>query len=246
MTFGILSRERVIELPDGQPASTAPTGRGRLRYNRQTNTWEVSVNGGNYISVPSGTTFAELESQGNLLLWTGQNGGWRDMIGQIVARATGPGNPSWSQMGGGPFFGYKFAVNDSVWIPYHIQHDYSLGTDILIHSHWTTSGVSVASVKWQFDYTYAKGHDQDNFDIAGLTTSVEQAAQGTPWRHMLSEIAVAISDPDFEPDGIIMTRIRRVTNGAVNNADDVFLVVADCHYQVNAFATKNRVPNFYT
>lgn len=62
----------------------------------------------------------------------------------------------------------------------------------------------------------------------------------------LCEIVAAISNANFEPDGILLIRIRRITNGGVENADGIFMITSDCHYQANTFATKNRTPNFYT
>jgi hypothetical protein len=101
-------------------------------------------------------------------------------------------------------------------------------------------------VKWQFEYCYAKGFDQGNFDIAGgRAATVEQAADGTAWRHMVSEIEVPVSDDNFEVDGLILVHITRITNGGTNNTDNVFVLTADCHYQTLGFSTKNRIPDFY-
>jgi hypothetical protein len=176
----------------------------------------------------------------------GQDGGWRDMLGQIVPRANVPTSPTWTQMGTTPFWSYLFALNDEIWIPYHIQHDYAPGTPIYLHVHWTTDGTQTNTVKWQFEYCYAKGFNQGNFDVSGgRSTTVEQAAQGTAWRHMVSEISTPISDANFEVDGVLMVHITRITNGGTNNTDKVFMILADCHYQCNAFNTKNRTPDFY-
>jgi len=179
-----------------------------------------------------------------------RDGGWRDMIGQIVTPPLGPSNPTWTQMGTSPFYGWRFGLNDEVQLQFHLQHDYKPGTDIFLHTHWTTNGTSTNTVKWQFTYTYAKGFNQgaaSTFDIAGGGTvvTVEEAAAGTAWRHMVSEITTAISDADFEVDGILMVNVKRVTNGGTDNADTVFLIVSDCHYQSWIFNTPNRAPDFY-
>lgn len=173
--------------------------------------------------------------------------GWRDMLGQIVPRANVPTSPTWTQMGASPFWAYLFALNDEVWMAFHLQHDYDPGTDIYLHVHWTTDGVSTNTTKWQFDWCYAKGYDQDNFDInAGNTTTVEQAGAGTAWRHMIAEIATPISSADFEVDGLLLVHIKRITNGGSNNTDSVFVQTIDCHYQTSSFATPSRQYPFYT
>lgn len=173
--------------------------------------------------------------------------GWRDEIGQIVVPVTGAGKPTWSQMGTSPFYGWKFAVNDAVQGIYHIQHDYLPDSDIYLHSHWVTNGTNTAEVKWEFTWTFAKGYNQEAFDIAGggATVSVAQAGPGVAWQHMIAEIATPISD-QFEVDGLLLVTVKRITNGGTDNTDDVYMLMADCHYQTWIFNTPNRNgPDFY-
>jgi hypothetical protein len=191
-------------------------------------------------------TFASLSTTGNINLWTAQGGGWKDITGSFTVRASGPGRPVWTQMGASPFYGYEFALNDQVQIEYHLQHDYSPGTSIFLHTHWVTNGTNTQSVRWEFTYTYAKGHNQANYNLTGTTVTATEAPPGSAWRHMTSEISAGVSDANFEPDGILIVRIRRITNGGTDNTDRVFLIEADCHYQANAIVTKNKSPNFYT
>ena len=180
-----------------------------------------------------------------------QGGGWRDMLGQIIVPTTGTGRPVWTQMGTSVWYAWKFAVNDAVQVIYHIDHDYSLGTNAYLHTHWTTNGTSANAVKWEFTWTFAKGYNQANFDIAGsgTTKSVSLAAGGTAWRHMISEVVDADTVPgaSLEVDGLLIASIKRVTNGGSENADSVFLLMSDAHYQADALSTKNRNgPDFYT
>lgn len=191
------------------------------------------------------TPFDYIESAGKIEVFTGQDGGWRDMIGQSVSPNTGPTIPVWTQMGSSPFYGYVYQVNDQQQFFYHLQHDYSPGTPIYLHAHWMTNGTNVQPVKWEFTYSFAKGFNQANYNMTGTTVTVQEAAHGSAWRHMTTEIATPITDANFEVDGILMVRLRRVTNGATENTDTVFLTMADCHYQSNTFNTKNRTPDFY-
>lgn len=170
--------------------------------------------------------------------------GWRDILGPIEVRGVGANDPTWSQIGSGPFRAYKFALNDECWVSFHIPHDYKLGSDMHIHAHWIPDGTNTASVKWQFEYMFAKGHNQAAFAPAGTTITAEEAPPGTAYQHMVTE-TIAISDSAFEPDGLLYCCITRVTNGGTDNTDGIFLLTADVHYQSVNFATKNKEPDFY-
>ena len=186
-------------------------------------------------------------------LFAGQGGGWRDIIGQSVSPAAGPTIPVWTQIGATAFYAYVFAVNDTQWYFYHINHDYAPGTDIYLHVHWLTNGTSTNNVKWEFTWSFAKGFNQgaaSTYNLSGAgagqgTEFIEEAGSGTQYRHMTSEIAVPISDTDFEIDGIIMVRLRRVAASGAANADTVYVTMSDCHYQSDTFNSKNRIPDFY-
>jgi hypothetical protein len=175
---------------------------------------------------------------------------WKDLVADIVTKGGGPTDPSWTKIGSSPFYGYAFRVGDECWLNYHINHDYKPGGQILLHAHWFADGSDINSVKWEFQYALAKGHNQQNFPFAitpfrtGLV-NMEQSPPGTPFRHMVAEISSSISVIDAEPDCIIMVHLRRVTNGATNNANNIFVLTADCHYEANYVGTKNKAPNFY-
>lgn len=170
--------------------------------------------------------------------------GWRDLVGQI-----GPGTgASMLQVGGSDFQAFQFDIGEFFFNFYHINHDYKLGSPIYLHVHWLTDGTSVEPVGWKFQYVYAKGHNQQNYDFGsggGTEVTLLDTPQGTPFRHLLTEMVTPISNSDFEPDGILWVKITRVTNGAIDNTDQVFALTADCHYQTDSIASKNRKPNFY-
>lgn len=167
------------------------------------------------------------------------------MIGQVTPQATGSGIPLWTQIGTSPFYGWEFQVGDAAWIYYHVQHDYCPGTPIYLHTHWTSNGTNVNTVKWQFQWSFAKGYNQEAFDTTGSTTTVTTAGPGTAYRHVISEISTPISSSSFEVDGLLLTKVSRITNGGTNNTDKIWLLMADCHYECDTFATKNRNVPFY-
>jgi hypothetical protein len=170
--------------------------------------------------------------------------GWRDITGAIDVRGVGANDPAWTQIGSGPFYGYKFIVNDQCWFVYHIPHDIADDT-VYFHSHWISNGTSTATVKWEYVYSYAKGFNQAAFNTTGTTVYSEEAASGTAYQHMVTETAGATISGLTEPDGLIIARVRRVTNGGTDNADNIYLLTADLHYLSNSQATPGKAPNFY-
>ena len=171
--------------------------------------------------------------------------GWRDITSQITVRGAGAANPSWASMGGN-FSGYNFDVGDESFFSFHIPHDYQPGTDIHLHTHWLCKNTDTTNtVKWEFEYMYALGFDQEAFNTTGTTVTAEQAS-GAQYQHMIAESA-AITIPTLtEPDGIVYARIARITNGATDVANgQVFMLTSDVHYQSDSRATPGKAPDFY-
>jgi len=203
------------------------------------------------------TITGDVAVPGKLTVYTGQDGGYHDILGQLVPPPASAGTavPTYTQFDtGSPFWGWAFAVNDYINIVYHIPHQYASAggtapTPIYLHAHWTTNGTSENSVKWEWYYTFARGFNQTTageFSVTGTQVTAEEAASGTAWRHMTTEISTPISNANFEVDGLILARLRRVTNGGSENGDTVFLMIADAHIQIDTHSTKNRTPDFYT
>ena len=173
--------------------------------------------------------------------------GWRDLEGTIDTK-TGSTNPTWTIIGTGPFYAYAFdytPTQDEAFITYHVPHDIVPGSDVFFHIHWMTDGTQTNTVKFEVSYTYAKGFDQEAFDVDGTTFNLEAAASGTAYQHMVSE-SDAITIPGLtEPDGLLLVHFKRITNGGSNNTDTVYVLEADLHYQTTNASTKNKAPDFY-
>lgn len=174
-------------------------------------------------------------------------GGWKDITGTYRNPSTAANSPTWAAINGGPFYGWKFGINDYQIFYFHQPHDYAPGTDMLMHAHWLPSGTNTQPVKWQFTYSFAKGFGQEAFDTTGTVETAQEAGPGVAYTHMVTEIdaADAISGADLEVDGILMVVVKRITNGGTENTDDIFLLMSDIHYQANAVATVGRAPPFY-
>jgi hypothetical protein len=176
--------------------------------------------------------------------------GWKDITANVIVRGAGATDPNWSQIGATAFYGYKFALNDKCWMIFHVPHDILPSSDIHLHAHWLPDGTNANTVKWQWQYAYAKGFGQEAFDLASLaddagTITAEEAGPGTAYTHMVTETAAITLTDLTEPDGLITTCITRITNGGTDNTDGIFLLTADVHYQSTGIPTIGKAPNFY-
>lgn len=184
--------------------------------------------------------------------------GWRDLVGDIRVQDVGSAAaPSWVAYQGNikawSFPASGGAALREVYLTFHVDHDYKPGSDLHIHAHWSCPAAATGNVKWYFEVTYAKGHNQAPFPAA-KTCSVVQAASGTAYQHMIAEVQMTAASPDatqfdsddIEVDGIIMVRAYRSRDDAADTCDQtVFLHTVDIHYQSDRTTTLNKSPNFY-
>ena len=180
----------------------------------------------------------------------GATTGWKDMVSPLTSAGV-PSASAPSLTAFGPAHTPQreenaFAINDYVFCqPFHVNHDIKPGGSAYLHVHWSTNGTNTGYVRWEMTITRAIGHGQAAFP-APTVKYVEQAASGTAWRHMVTEV----SQPDAliltEPDELILVTVRRVaaTLGA-DCSDTVFGLLADLHYQSDRDVTPNKAPNFY-
>lgn len=199
------------------------------------------VNNGDSLSLATSLTLGTAAK-----IYTGNaNYGWKDITSDINVKGGGGNNPAWGVFQGG-INAYTFLAGlmNECWVTFHINHDYALGTPIYFHTHWSNPGVNTGVVRWGFEYTIAKGHQQMVFP-ATTTVYVEQAAVAQ-YEHQIAEIATGISSANLEPDSLILVRVFRDA-AHVNDTctNSVCLFASGIHYQANTFATKNKAPNFY-
>jgi len=182
--------------------------------------------------------------------------GWRDILGQIVVKAAGANDPTWSVFRGS-ISAYQFsnALMNQVWVILHIPHDYVPSTDLYMHVHWAqitvdtggTAGVPGVA-KWYFDITYADGHGTaggaaDPF-IAPYTVSVTQQGATTQYGHMIAEVQItgaSLAASTIQPDGLLMVRVYRDPADVADTLNQApFLLMSDCHYQSTNIGTKQK------
>jgi hypothetical protein len=178
------------------------------------------------------------------------SGYWEDYTADLSTARPGLTNPpDVVLLQNIPCYAFDPGTNEDVSINFHIKHDFKLGTKIYPHMHWSPgTSTNTGVVRWGFEYTLAKGHQQEVFP-ATTTIYVEQAATGSAHQHMIAEVAEvdAIDSASLEPDTIIRMRVFRDASH-VNDTftGDAFGFQVDLHYQRDRVGTKNKAPDFYT
>lgn len=175
--------------------------------------------------------------------------GWADLLGAINVRGSGASDPTFAAYTGTNFYAYSFSatVMQQFWIVFHVPHDYVPGTDIYLHIHWSNAAATpnTGNVIWGFEYSYAKGYNQQAFP-ASSTVTVTQACPATRYQHNIAE-TTAITISGMEVDGLLMVRIYRdAAAGGDTCTDAVFGHMADMHYQSTGVPTKNKNYPFYS
>lgn len=198
-----------------------------------------------------GTALTHNELDGNFTdLNTRTAPGWKDLVAPMTAAGV-PALNAPAMTAFGPAHTPQreelvFELNDFCFCQaFHVGHDIMPGGLAYVHCHWSTDGTSTATVKWEFNIQRALGHNQANF-AAPTVVTVEQAAQGTAWRHMIAEVSIGDALTLTEPDELILVTLRRITNGGTNNTDAVYGLTVDFHYQADRDTTPNKAPDFYT
>lgn len=172
------------------------------------------------------------------------NYGWRDITSDINVKGSGTNSPTWGVVRNGiNAFLFDSSTMNECWFNFHINHDYALGTPIYLHAHWVNPSTSTGVVRFGFEYTIAKGHQQEVFP-ASTTIYVEQACTGQYYHHV-AEISTGITSASLEPDAIVMVRLfRDASHVNDTNTNAIAIIASDIHYQANRFATKNKAPAF--
>lgn len=183
--------------------------------------------------------------------------GFRDILGDVFARNTGASKPSFTTYRD-TLLDFQFAANDEEYFKFHIPHDYVLGTDVFLHIHWSHTGALVTggTITFEYEISYAKGHNQGAFG-ASVDTTFNGSASTTQYQHIITEVQVSAASPDgnqidsddLEPDGVIIARLKVTSNDITvsgGGVPDPFIHYADIHYQSTNIGTKDKIPDFYT
>lgn len=173
--------------------------------------------------------------------------GWADNRQWFsAARGTGTTEPNWQNMGNGQF-AYNFTAGEELFANYHVNHDYAVGSNAYPHIHFLVDSTMTAGqqITWSFNYVIAKGHSQgESLTVPETTITMTYTATGTEvaGEHLILECSDLDAFPLKEPDTIIMSRVRLVSE---NVTGSIYGLMCDLHYQMDRHATINKAPNFY-
>lgn len=179
--------------------------------------------------------------------------GWRDLFSQIEPRG-GTNSPTWTIFRNG-IYAYAFTNTKmtEAFTSFHLDHDYALNTKVYPHIHFSVSSSTLSgTVRWGFEFTFAKGHAQASGSIFPASTIiyVDTVITGSTdqYKHFIAEVSDinAIQSINLEPDTLILCRVFRDITVPGNYAGNVFGFQVDLHYQVGRLFTKNKKPQFYT
>lgn len=147
---------------------------------------------------------------------------------------------------------YAFAGSgptEQVFFTVHILHGIAKGTPITLHVHYSHTTASPASgdVKWNIDWTLARGYQAGTFNTGTTTSSgtmsVVQTVNTEPYvHHITSDDAMTIAgQTELEPDSLILCRLYRNSGDAEDTfTGNAFLINIDCHYQRDKVGTVER------
>lgn len=177
--------------------------------------------------------------------------GWFDIVSEFYTRG-GPAAPGVSQFIGGIYL-LEFSDTDTLeaFANFHIPHAYKPGTMIYPHVHFSVQGNNAGTVRWGFEYTFARSAastGQTAFP-ATQTIYIDYAVPAnSAYKHFIAEAAqgAGIPDTDIEVDGMILARVFREPAHANDTfVGSVWAITSDLHTEVDRHATPNRAPNFY-
>lgn len=147
---------------------------------------------------------------------------------------------------------YSFAgtggVSDEAMFQIHLLHDLKAGTTPTIHIHWSRNIAAgpytpgTANVKWQLEYTIAKGYGAGVFGVT-TTLSTVQTADAQYTHHITSDDDMPLTafSSQIEPDSVVLCRIfRDPSDPADTFSHPAFLLHVDCHYEKGQIGTTER------
>lgn len=159
------------------------------------------------------------------------------------ALARGSSAPDLAELRNGLFllaFAGTGATTEQGFFTLHILHGIQPNTTPTLHIHWTHNNASPSgNVKWQVDYSIARGYGADTYSTpTTITTTQAAAAQYT--HHITNDDDLPISG-NIEPDSVMIARVYRdPTDSADTFEDDAFLIHIDMHYLRDRIGSTQR------
>lgn len=134
------------------------------------------------------------------------------------------------------------AVVEQGFFTVHILHGIRPGTTPTFHIHWAHNQAAPSgNVKWQIEYTIAKGYGAGTL-AASTTLSTVQAAPAQYVHEITDDDDMPLASiTEIEPDTVILARVfRDPADGADTFEADAFLLQVDMHYERGVIGTPER------
>jgi hypothetical protein len=187
------------------------------------------------------------------LMQTRTGDGWFDNVSQLYLRDTEFSADPAVFVGGISLRRFIPGEMREAFAEFHIPHTWKPGTMMYPHVHFTTLSPLAGTVRWGFEYIFARTQRSDAFTQYPATTETIYLEQpitaNTERTHFVVEApeGQGIPGTNLEVDGMILVRVFR--DGAhVNDTfeADVFGITVDLHTEIDRYATPFRFPPFYT
>jgi hypothetical protein len=201
-----------------------------------------------------GAPLTPAQADGNLnLLETRTGDGWFDNVSQLYLRDTEFSADPAPFVGGISLRRFIPGEMREAFVEFHIPHTWKPGTMMYPHVHFTILSSAAGTVRWGFEYIFARTQRSDAFTQYPATTTtlyIEQVISSNSERtHFVVESpeGQGIPGTNLEVDGMILARIFR-DGGHANDTfnDDVFGITVDLHTEIDRYSTLFRFPPFYT
>lgn len=175
--------------------------------------------------------------------------GWDDITADLSSGKTAGANvPTWSNYRDG-IYAYEFSatVMKEIWVTFHVKHDYAEGTLVYPHIHWSPNTTATGVCRWGFEYTVAKGHQQEAFPTTTTIYVEDNVSVADQYGHRIAEVSDNDAFDAFEADTLILMRIFRDAAHVNDTFSGVaYGLTADIHFETSpeGTVTKNKAPPF--
>lgn len=134
------------------------------------------------------------------------------------------------------------ATVEEAFFTVHILHGMKPGSSPTFHIHWAHNQAAPSgNVKWQLEYTIAKGYGAGTYG-SSVTMSTVQAAPAQ-YVHAITDDDDMVINPitEIEPDTVLICRIFRDPADAADTFEaDAMLIHVDMHYERSTIGTPER------
>ncbi len=145
----------------------------------------------------------------------------------------------------GSVLSFDSSTDEYVYFVIQLPHRYKEGTDVIFHIHWTIvtsgAGAGAENVKWDMTYSASSpATPAESWPAASNATVTIDVQSDSADDHLIDNVAT-ITGTNFKISEIIICSLKRDTTVANNYSDEVLLVSADVHYEVDTMGSRQTL-----